>query len=370
MITIPGIDAGTAHQLFAGSGPVTSVYVDVRGTGEQEVRPRWRRLADNLMEQGASPATVEALTGRVLGAVPGAGVLAAFAVGDKVVCALDLVGADQPDLVARGGLPHVLPLMAWLQEHPAHVVALVDRAGADLTVHPRGTTEEVTVVVEGPDDEIVRNAPGGWSQPRYQRRAEDSWDHNAGSVASTLESSLRRYHARLLMLGGDVRALQYLQEHLPTWVRHEVAVRRVRGGRSQDGSWARRNEQVREEVRRAVEEELAGLLDEVAEREGPRGRAVTGRQRTLAALADGRVQTLLLAADAAERRTAWFGPGARDVAADRKPLAGAAMPAQRGPLEDVATRAAILTGAEVRVVAPDQAEDLSEGIGALCRFSR
>jgi hypothetical protein len=119
-----------------------------------------------------------------------------------------------------------------------------------------------------------------------------------------------------------------------------------------------------------VDEEVAGLLDEVAEREGPGGRAVTGRQRTLAALADGRVQTLLLAADAAERRTAWFGPGTRDVAADRKPLVAASLPAQRGPLEDVAARAAILTGAEVRVVAPKHAEDLTEGIGALCRFSR
>lgn len=369
MMTIPRVDTGAFHELFTSAGPVSSVYFDVRATGEQEAHPRWRRIADTLTAAGADPATVKALADRILGAVPGPGVLAAFATGDVVACTAELADSDQPDLAVYGGLPHVVPLMAWLQGHPAHVVALVDRTGADLTVYPRGTTEPVSVVVEGPDDEIERNAPGGVSQGRFQRRAQDSWDHNAGRVAEAVASTLRRYHARLLLLGGDVRALQYLHEHLPARVHQDVAVRKVSGGRSQDGSWARRTEQIRDEVQQAVDEELAALLEQLAENQGPGGRAVTGRQQTVAALAAGRVQTLLLADGAVGRRTAWFGPGPRDVAADRRPLVRAGLPARRGTLEDVATRAAILTGAELRVLAADRAEDLVEGIGALCRFN-
>lgn len=370
MMTIPRIDDSAVRALYSGSGPVTSLYFDVRGTGEQDVHPRWRRVVETLGDEGAGAATVRALTERVLGTVPGPGVVAAFAVGGEVVCAIDLVGSEQPDLVVHASLPHVLPLMAWLQEHPAHVVALVDRVGADLTVYPRGTTEGVSVVVDGPDDVIERNAPGGWSQARYQRRAEDSWHHNAGQVATAVEESLRRHHARLLLVGGDVRALQYLRELLPTWVQHDVVLRSVRGGRGQDGSWARRTEQVRDEVRLAVDEELATLLGAVVEGEGPGGRGVTGRQQTLAALADGRVATLLVAADGAQRHSAWYGPGAHDVAADRRRLPSTVTPVQRGPLTDVATRAAVFTGAEVRVVFPERAGDLVEGIGALCRYGR
>jgi hypothetical protein len=38
-------------------------------------------------------------------------------------------------------LPALLPLLAWRQDHPAHVFAVVDRTGADLQLYPSGATQ-------------------------------------------------------------------------------------------------------------------------------------------------------------------------------------------------------------------------------------
>jgi len=367
MKTIPGVDSLAAQELFSRDGPLASAYFDLRAIGEQDAFPRWRAVAEQLEHEGAAPETVEALTERVMGAVPGPGVLAAFAEGDDVFYTRDLAGSNQPDLGTYRHLPHVVPLLSWSQDHPAYVVAVVDRIGADISAYARGSDSPTSDVVTGPDDVIERNAPGGWAQPRYQRRAEDSWAHNAKQVADVLAERIHRVDARLLLLAGDVRALHHLDQHLPTWVHHDVVIRRVTGGRSPDGSWPRRAEQARWEVRQAAADDRARLLAELLADQA-RGRAVQGVRGTVAALARAQVRTLLLSPAALDGRVAWFGPEATDVALRRDHLLRARAPARRAPLVDVAIRAALLTDADVIVLEPAAPAGPSEGIGALCRF--
>jgi hypothetical protein len=45
------------------------------------------------------------------------------------------------------------------------------------------------------------------------------------------------------------------------------------------------------------------------------------------------------------------------------------VPWQSGPLDDVAVRAALMTRAEVRLVAADATGAPAEGIGAICRYA-
>jgi hypothetical protein len=98
-----------------------------------------------------------------------------------------------------------------------------------------------------------------------------------------------------------------------------------------------------------------------------RGRrwAVEGAAATLAALARGQVATLLLTGlFLDDRRTAWFGPAPTDVAADRDALVGLGVPDPvEGRLVDVAVRAALGTGAEVRVLDPADETRSAEGRG-------
>jgi peptide subunit release factor 1 (eRF1) len=369
MDTLTGADTHVLRELFSRAGPVTSVYFDLRASDVEEALPRWRAIAEDLARQGAPAQAVDAVEGDTLGAVPGPGVRATFAVGAEVVQTVDMPDAAQPDLARHGGLPHVLPLLGWLQGRAAYVTALVDRTGADVTAYPGGTAAPVAGEVSGPDDEIERNAPGGWAQGRYQHRAEDSWEHNATEVAEVLTRALHHYDAHLLFLAGDVRALQYLEKHLPTQVKRDVTIRRVSGGRSVDGSWLRRAEQVADDVRLAVEGETAALLAQLDEGRRPDGRAVEGAGPTLDALAAGRVRTLLLSLGAAPARTAWYGPEAHEVTADPGTAQQPDVPWQSGPLDDVAVRAALMTRAEVRLVAADATGAPAEGIGAICRYA-
>jgi peptide subunit release factor 1 (eRF1) len=353
-------------------GPVTSVYFNLTAPpGEEDAALRRELAAKRLRAQGADEGVVDALDRLITRAEPGSGAVAAFAVdGEPEPTVIEMPGARTRDLAVHGPAPCLVPLLAWLQERPPYVLTLVDRKGADIETHRGGTATATTRTIDGPDDEIVRNAPGGWSQMRHQHRAEDSWEHNATRVAHALAGDLADSGAHMLLLGGDVRAMQYLTKHLPEGVRQEVTVGHVSGGRGRDGAWQRRKQQVREQVSRWADEETRGLLKRLDEGRGPSGLAVEGAVPTLRALARGQVGTLLVADDPADRRTAWFGPAPTQVSDRRAPLVEAgATPVVRGPLADVAVRAALLTGAEVHVLEPGTPGAPSQGIGALCRYA-
>jgi hypothetical protein len=359
MTILSGVDEWTT-QLLAGTSPVGSVYYPRQA---DEGALRWRSVVRRLVEQGAPPAVVEDLAERVGESGAGPGVLAAYA-GDAVAPrAYLLADADLPDLAKYGALPRLTPLLAWQQRHPARVLAVLDRTGADISVYAAGSLEPLDLAVTGPDDEIERNAPGGWSQGRYQHRAEDSWEHNSAAVAEVLHRQMVRAGARILLLAGDVRALQYLQVHLPHRIRAESTIRLLAGGRHHDGSAASLHRQAAEQTERVVGGQLDALLAEFAAAAGTGGAAVEGVEDTLAALAAGRVRVLLLSPGSIPARQAWFGPGPTDVTTRPDLMRPAWLTLREDSVEDVAVRSALLTSAEVRVL-PN-----GPGIGALCRFT-
>lgn len=262
---------------------------------------------------------------------------------------------------SSNALPRLAPRLALLQARPPYVLVVTDRTGADVTAVPGGAVAgEVTVVV-GPDDEIERNAPGGWSQPRFQRRAEDSWHHNAVAVADQVTRALQKVDAHLLLVAGDVRAVQMLRDSLSTGVRRSASLRHVPGGRQPDGSAEVRAAAVAKAVEAYAAESSAGLLTRFLDVRGPGGAAVEGARATVDALVAGRVGTLLVVDDPADDRTAWYG---EDVLA-RLDAAPSLVP---GRLVDVAIRAALLTDAGVHIISAVEAEEIAEGIGALTRF--
>jgi hypothetical protein len=363
-------DAAALRDLYYRAGPYASVYVDVRAIGVPEAVPRWRAVGAQLAQQGAGPELVDVVRDHVLAAAPGPGMLAVFAARHQVLLAVAMPGWTGGDMARFDVLPDLLPLLEWLQSRPAYLTAVVDRTGADITLYPGGAGRPTRWSVFGSDDEIERNAPGGWAQARYQRRAEDSWEHNAVRVVDELVPALRRHAVRLLVLAGDPRALQYLEKHLPAGVAKRVVVRHVSGGRHPDGSEAVRAEQVEVDLRLAVAERTAELLTQFDEERGPGGRAVEGVSPTLQALAEGRVRVLLLAPDAGRAgRTAWFGPDGAQVAADRETLERVGASTQQARLADIAVRATLLTGAHIRILPVTGLPGTPrEGIGALCRF--
>ncbi|GAA0393163.1 Vms1/Ankzf1 family peptidyl-tRNA hydrolase [Streptomyces luteireticuli] len=369
MTTATRTDTGTLRALLEAPGPFASVYFDreMRPQRAEEAGARWRELAARLAREGADAATVDALTSRVLDALPGTGTLAAFAAGGEVRYAAELPGAPHGDVAEFAPVPHLLPLLEWRQDHPAHVVAVVDRTGADLLLFAEGSAEPVRRTVTGPDDEIVRSP--GLAQMRFQHRAEDSWEHNATAVARALDTALSEVSATLLLLAGDVRARQYVTKHLPARVRREVTVGHVGGSRGAGGP-ADDTARTVAEASRAGHARTAELLRQLEHELGPGGHAVEGVHATLDALALGRVGTLAVTDDPNDQRTAWFGSSPTELAErrDALPPDGGGEP-HEGRLADVAVRAALLTGADVRVLEPGTPRTPAQGTGGICRYT-
>ncbi len=362
------LDLSAVRGLARPLDPVASVYLGLATSNPtldagEDLDLRWRSIGSRLASEGADPATIDAIGSVVAGTTSYPMELALFAASGQVRLGHHIPGGAPFDRARFGAPADLVPLLRWLQRHPPHVVVLTDRTGADMTTVPAAAAAGSTRTVVGPDDEIERNAPGGWSQPRYQRRAEDSWQHNAAAVAEAVTRALRESRAGLLLVAGDVRAVQLLREHLPPAVRRQVTVRDLPGGRGHDGSEAARQAAIVEAVDGYVADRDRAALERFTER-GPGG-TVEGVPATLAALAAGRVDTLFVADDTDDERTAWYAPHVL-CAATRDEIArdaGAGQPAA-GRLVDVAVRAALLTDAEVRVMhGPFQ-----DRIGGVCRF--
>ena len=377
-VSFARVDKPSLRDLLRSPDEVAAVYLGpapaVANEYQLDWSTRWGPLAEELRNRGADAATVEVLAGAVQPyassrAARGATEVVALARGDRLLGVFGAPGATWADGVAVSAPAHVFPLLEWVQQHPPYVDVVIDRAGADIEAFAGAGAAGVSVTVQGPDDEIERTHPGGFLvQRRMERRAEDSWKHNAGAVAERVVAALAQVDARLLVVSGDGRAVQLLLERLPERVVRTVEVRQVHGSRSADGSQHARPALAAAAALESAAHQLDRLLWLFDEERAPGGLAVEGEDLTLDALAAGRVGTLLVVRQVVDDpRLAWFGHAAGDVAAMSRPTPDWDTP-RRGPLLDVAVRSALLAGAEVRVLPGGSDRGPAEGLGGLCRF--
>ncbi|MGB8649715.1 MAG: Vms1/Ankzf1 family peptidyl-tRNA hydrolase [Mycobacteriales bacterium] len=353
-----------------GTGPVVSVYLDlaVAATGHGgEIPLRWRALRSVLSQQGAGEDVLHLIDERVRTIEPSPRTLAAF-VQEGRLEAEELEDCVAPDAASFGPLPMVVPLLRWRQQWVPYVVALVDRAGADLAAYLGAGAPVAEQVVVGPDDEIERNAPGGWAglaQGRYQHRAEDSWAHNAAEVSTHLARLVAEVDAKLLLTAGDVRAVQELTEHLPEPLRR--LQEHVTTGLEQQAPGRARLQRVTvtSRVRAAAARARAQVLNEVAEAVGGKHH-VAGEEQCTEALRRGAVRRLVVVDRPGDERWAWtWSDPLRLAPADVPPAeVPGAVPA---PMREALVRAAFAQSADVTVVGPDEVE-VQDGLAALVRF--
>jgi peptide subunit release factor 1 (eRF1) len=243
---------------------------------------------------------------------------------------------------------------------------VADRTGADLTAWlPEGT--DITTTVDVMDVKAVtKTQPGGWSQPRYQRRVENAWEASAEEVADVVMNMADEVRAKVIVVAGDVRAVELLRKALPTRISHLVRV--VEGSRTADGSKPAMARAVKRMVKTVAAAETTELLRSFHEESGQADRASNGAAPTIEALSRAQVKTLLVHDDPDDERVAWFGPLPEQIARSRAAVSamGAGEP-QRGRLVDAAVRAALGTGAGVGIV--PRAGGPADGLGAILRWS-
>jgi hypothetical protein len=362
-----GVRAEDLASLVRGPGPFLTLYLDTRPDIENAgpmTEQRWRTLRGELIDRGVpqevlehvDPVVSEAhLEGRCLAAVATTGGLLHAEHGPE----------PRPQDATWAALPSLLPIIEWRQQRPGHVLVLTDRRGADLYAFKFGRAD-IHREAGGADDPLTRSGPGGWSQRRYQQRAENTWEDNAKDVAVEVERLVDAVDARLVLVAGDVRAVQLLREAL----RPELgaSLHEIGGGRTEDGS----DDEIEVEVERLVDmwagQSTTELIKWFEQERGQQDKAASGAVDVLAALAMSQVEVLLVADGAADGRTAWFGraPAQVDLSREDVDSLGDRDPAEAS-LIDVCIRTALLTGARIAVV-PAQA-GVREGIGAILRWA-
>lgn len=362
------VDAPDLAELVTAPGPFLTVYLATEGevaNAAQRTELRWKQLRNDLHAAGADDhllAAVDALVpdahhrGRCLCVVANASGAPHVEYHDEL---------PKRDVGRWASLPSVVPLLEWRQLDLPHVVVLIDRQGADLFAFQREAAD-VHAEAGGEDDPLRKSAPGGWSQKRYQQRAENVWEKNADAVAADLVKLVDRVHARVVVVAGDVRAVQLLREALRPDV-GELLVE-AGGGRSVDGSIDAVADDVVRAVATVAARDTVALLEKFREEIGQGDRASDGVARTVTALARAQVEVLLVADDPDDERTVWFGPEPSMVGLDADEVrAMGAEDAQQGRVADVLVRAALGTGAGVRVVPSSGGP--REGVGAILRWS-
>lgn len=355
---------------YDGDGPVVSVYLSLgqSATGYGgEIGLRWRALREQLVERGVDDVALAPLDERITATAPCPRTLCAF-VRDGKLEAQELEELDGPDLASVGPLPIVVPLLGWRQRWVPYVTVLTDRTGADLAAFLGAGAPVATENVIGPDDEIERNAPGGWSglaQPRYQHRAEDSWAHNAAEVVDHVVKMVAQVDARLVLTAGDVRAVQELTDRLPEHVRH-MQEHVTAGLEQRDGRVRLLPATISTKVHEAAARARTQAVEELEAAMGNKHLAA-GEEACAEALRRGAVARLVVVDQLGDDRWAWVWPDdPQRIASSDAPIAEVPG-AEQAPLREALVRAAFAQGGDVTVIGPEEG-DLADGFGALLRY--
>ncbi|MGI8617172.1 MAG: Vms1/Ankzf1 family peptidyl-tRNA hydrolase [Actinomycetota bacterium] len=363
------VEASDLAELARSSGPFLSLYLNTEPDVEnasQRSQARWKTKRSELETQDVPVALLDEIEGLVPEAHLEGNSLAVIGGVEQIVHTEHGPAESPNDEATWGPLPRLLPIIRWRQSEPPYVVVQIDRRGADLFGVRRGSPE-LHAEIEGDHNEIRKVQAGGWSQRRYQQRAEDSWEQNAEQVAAAVERLVLQVQPVFVAVVGDVRAVGLLRESLPKEVdalvhviEKEIPRKLEEDDPVPEDVWAL--------VQQHVRETGEGLLARFEEERGQKDKAVEGAAGTARALARAQVAVLLVADEGDEEAQLWFGPDPALLATSEQELKDLGVDSpEEEPARDVLVRAALGTGAGIRVL--EGAPALHDGVGALLRWS-
>ncbi|WP_405095858.1 Vms1/Ankzf1 family peptidyl-tRNA hydrolase [Micromonospora sp. NBC_01412] len=355
--------------LYNRPGPWCSVYLDASRDTE-DARPaldlRWRALKGELLAQGADAPTVDAVERVVRGhdPMPGDYGIAVFAARGRAVLSEYLSAPPLRDLAAVSELPHTMPLLAQRGEQIAWVRVLADRTGADAVAVSAGGVPRRAHITGREDFQLRRVKPGGWSQSRYQRAATEAWHHNAGDVAAATVELAEKVGADVLVVAGDVRATGMIAAQLPErW--QDVVVRTDAGSRHGGADPTLMDDLTVQTIAEVADQRVTATLD----RFGMQEDVGAGLDSVVWALQRNQVDTMLIVDDPSSTEELWIGPRPTDISTDPGLLTAMSVPDPHRVRADAAlVRALVGTDAELTVLAPEEAPELTDGVGAVLRY--
>lgn len=293
------MDTTRLRELTTSDGPFASIYFDDTHNTEDAAKQReltWRELRAELAEQGADEQTLTTLESTVLGGEPPVG-----PAGRAVVATTRKVLLDQwlPEPPARpvarvSHMPYLLPLAEHGELPPPHVVAVVDRVGADVTAIDEHGTVVDSRTVEGSDSQVHKVPGGGWAHRNIQAHTEELVRQNIEKAAEHVGTVARRIGATLVVVAGESQARKTLVEALPQAVR-DHAEEVEPGGRKEGSGNAELDARIDELLTEATHRRRAEVTKRFeAALAKPTGLAVQGLEAVTTALREHNVETLLV----------------------------------------------------------------------------
>jgi peptide chain release factor subunit 1 len=281
--------------------PVSTLYLDVDGRRyprrhdymlrAEQLGHRLLKEADGLPKKAAASVTrdVERMTAFLdgLDRGPNRGV-ALFSCSGAQLWEEVLVPRPLADRATLADHPHVLPLEALVETYETFCTALVDREKARIFLARMGRIREETDVF---DDVPGRHDQGGWSQGRFQRHIDDHVGRHLKHVGDVLLRYLKRQGFDHLILAGPDETVPELERGLHEYLKQRVAARVTLPMVANLNDVLEKSLQVEEKIEVRREREV---VERVVAETGARRNGVTGLEPVLAALNDGRVDTLVV----------------------------------------------------------------------------
>ena len=244
------------------------------------------------------------------------------------------VPIEQPSMHV-GSVPHLYPLARLNDQYPRYAAVLADTSSADVYVFALGSRTRRESVTS---DKTRRTQMGGWSQARYQRRADNMHKQHMREVVELLDKVVAQERLNQIVIACDEGAKPFLMAELPKHLADKVIdivnvdVKSI----AEHDLLKESIDALRREDAKTDAEQVQRMLD--AWRAG--GLAVAGIEATIRALDMRQVEELIIA-------------GRPDRVA--------------GPTDELITKAQ-QNSARIRFVEDDSLLADVGGVGALLRF--
>ncbi len=253
--------------------------------------------------------------------------------------------------------PRIYKLVRMIEDHPTYAVLQADQENATLSFITRGARDR-SVQLES-SLYPRRHQQGGWSQARFQRRADERVEAFARDTIDQVERALRETGVDVLILAASEVMLSALTNEMPDRLKDVVVdTVRMESVVSPDEKIAQ-TLPVAEQAERAREQESVTRLKDAI---GQAGWGAAGPDESIRKLQNGQVDTLVMS-DTFEG-DGWadydmhlFGAGNLPTS---HPAGGDVTSLVQVDLRDELVRLALSTGAEVDII--HSAEPVNEDI--------
>jgi hypothetical protein len=293
--------------LWHREGSSSVVHVDAAalfdGSGQDAEQHR-QGIQDSLRDAGA-PESDRATIDRILAEPTGVGGpcsrFLVVANGEPMVDEILTGPMTSDEIVSYTSVPNLLPLLIDRSNEALYLIVEAGREGGEIRAfrarHGGPVHQED---VQGRTDSLNKVQAGGWSHSSYQHHSEEIWKQNQNQLGEAVDALVRELRPRLLVLAGDVRAVQLLSEELAPASR-EIASTVATHVRAAGSSRDALNGHIAAKLDDLRTKDEATAIDRLSAGDFENGAVGVGA--VLHALQQGQVERMLLDLDALGDRT-------------------------------------------------------------------